>query len=299
MQITHVIRGEEWLPSAPLHVLLYRFLGWEETMPQFVHLPLLLNPDGNGKLSKRYADKYGFPVFPLNWNGIDAETGEPTTIKGFREWGYLPEAVINFLALLGWNPGTEQELFTMDELIAAFSIERVGKAGTKFDIDKAKWFNQQYLRTRPDAELAAQVVTELAAGGIDCPPEKAEKIVRVMKERATFPSELWSEAAYFFKAPATYEEAVVQSKWNAEAARLIAAFNEALVPVEPFTADTIKATLNEVLQKHGVKIGKVLQALRLTVTGVGHGPDLMQIMEVLGKEETTNRIARALNTLKA
>ncbi len=297
MEITHVIRGEEWLPSAPLHVLLYRFLGWEETMPQFVHLPLLLNPDGNGKLSKRYADKYGFPVFPLNWSGIDSETGEPTTIKGFREWGYLPEAVINFLALLGWNPGTEQELFTMDELIGAFSIERVGKAGTKFDIDKAKWFNQQYLRTRPDAELAGQVVAELTARGIACTPEKAEKIVRVMKERATFPSELWSEATYFFEAPATYEEAVVQSKWNAEAARLIAAFNEALASVEPFTADTIKATLNEVLQKHGVKIGKVLQALRLTVTGVGHGPDLMQIMEVLGKEETTNRIARALNTL--
>jgi glutamyl-tRNA synthetase len=298
MHITHVIRGEEWLPSAPLHVLLYRFLGWEETMPQFAHLPLLLNPDGNGKLSKRFAEKYGFPVFPLNWDGIDAETGKPVQVQGFREAGYLPDALLNFLALQGWNPGTEQELFTMDELIGAFSFERVGKAGTRFDIDKAKWFNQQYLRTRPDAELAAQVLTELRTQGIDCPPEKAEKIVRVMKERATFPRELWSEATYFFRAPTSYEEAVVQSKWNAEAARLIGAFNEALAATEPFTADAIKATLNEVLQKHGVKIGKVLQALRLAVTGVGHGPDLMQIMEVLGKEETTNRIARALNTLK-
>jgi glutamyl-tRNA synthetase len=298
MGITHVIRGEEWLPSAPLHVLLYRFLGWEATMPQFAHLPLLLNPDGNGKLSKRFAEKYGFPVFPLNWNGIDAETGKPVQVQGFREAGYLPDALLNFLALQGWNPGTEQELFTMDELIGAFSIERVGKAGTRFDIDKAKWFNQQYLRTRPDAELAGQVVAELRANGIACPPEKAEKIVRVMKERATFTSELWSEATYFFQAPASYEEAVVQGKWNAEAARLIGAFNEALAATEPFAADAIKATLNGVLQTYGVKIGKVLQALRLTVTGVGHGPDLMQIMEVLGKEETTNRIARALNTLK-
>lgn len=299
MAITHVIRGEEWLPSAPLHVLLYRFLGWEATMPQFAHLPLLLNPDGNGKLSKRYADKYGFPVFPLNWNGVDADTGQPVVIKGFREWGYLPEAVVNFLALLGWNPGTEQELFTMDELIKAFSIERVGKAGTKFDIDKAKWFNQQYLRTRPDAELAKDVSAELGRKGIDCPPEKAEKIVRVMKERVTFPGELWSEAMYFFQAPDTYDAAVVESKWNADAARIIADFNEALADVEPFTADAVKSTLNGVLEKHGVKIGKVLQALRLTVTGVGNGPDLMQIMEILGKEETTRRISRALNTLKS
>jgi glutamyl-tRNA synthetase len=299
MNITHVIRGEEWLPSAPLHVLLYRFLGWEATMPQFVHLPLLLNPDGNGKLSKRFADKYGFPVFPLNWNGIDAETGKPMIVQGFREAGYLPEALINFLALQGWNPGTEQELFSMDELIAAFSIERVGKAGTRFDIEKAKWFNQQYLRAKPDAELSRYVLDELAGQGIACSGEKAEKIVRVMKERATFPRELWSEAMYFFEPPATYEPAVVQSKWNSDAARIIGDFRDALTDAEPFTSDTIKSTLNGVLERHGVKIGKVLQALRLTVTGVGHGPDLMQIMEILGKEETTRRISQALNTLKS
>ncbi len=299
MDITHVIRGEEWLPSAPLHVLLYRFLGWETTMPQFAHLPLLLNPDGNGKLSKRYADKYGFPVFPMNWNGVDADTGQPVLVKGFRESGYLPEAVINFLALLGWNPGTEQELFTMEELIQAFSLERVGKAGTKFDIDKAKWFNQQYLKGKPDDELSEFLLKELENREIDCSPEKAEKIVNVMKERVTFPTEFLSEAGYFFEAPVEYEQAVVQSKWTPEAAGIIAAFREVLDETGMLTAESAKATLNGVLEKHGVKIGKVLQALRLGVTGVGHGPDLMKIMEILGKDETTRRIDRALNTLKS
>jgi glutamyl-tRNA synthetase len=297
MEITHVIRGEEWLPSAPLHVLLYKYLGWEDTMPQFAHLPLLLNPDGNGKLSKRYADKLGFPVFPMTWKGMDAETGEPTVIQGFKELGYLPEALINFLALLGWNPGTHQELFTLEEMISVFSVDRIGKSGTKFDINKAKWFNQQYLRAKPDTELAGYLLEELKERDIECSEETAIKIVSIMKERATFPGDFWSEAQFFFTAPQSYDEGVVQSKWNTEAATIIAAFKDALPAVAHWNAEAIKHTLHEVLEQHGVKIGKVLQALRLAITGVGAGPDLMQIMEILGTEETTSRLTTALNKL--
>jgi glutamyl-tRNA synthetase len=297
MGITHVIRGEEWLPSAPLHVLLYQSLGWESTMPQFAHLPLLLKPDGNGKLSKRDADLLGFPIFPLNWNGIDDKTGNTVFSQGYREAGYLPEALINFLAFLGWNPGTQQELFTMDELIDAFSIERIGKAGVKFDINKAKWFNQQYLRAKPDAELAEHLLNLLKEQNIDCSREKAIKISSAMKERVTFPADFWSDAQYFFIAPTAYDESVVQSKWTKEAALIIADFNEALQQLDVLTADTAKSTLQYVLDKHGVKIGKVLQALRLAITGVGGGPDLMQIIEILGKPETTTRITNALKQI--
>lgn len=300
MEITHVIRGEEWLPSAPLHVLLYRFLGWEDTMPQFAHLPLLLKPDGNGKLSKREADTLGFPIFPLNWNGIDHKTGEQVFSQGYREAGYLPEALINFLAFLGWNPGTQQELFTMDELVEAFTIEKVGKAGVKFDINKAKWYNQQYIRVKSDEELATNYLLPiLKEKNIDCSPEKAAKISSIMKERITFPSELWSEVTYLFDRPASYDETVVQAKWTSEAVRVIAAFKQALQDLSTnLTADTAKDTLHIVLEKQGVKIGKVMQALRLAITGVGAGPDLMQIMEILGKEETTTRLGNALDKLQ-
>jgi glutamyl-tRNA synthetase len=300
MQITHVIRGEEWLPSAPLHVLLYRFLGWEETMPQFAHLPLLLKPDGHGKLSKRDADTMGFPIFPLDWKGIDDKTGEQVFSQGYREAGYLPEALVNFLAFLGWNPGTQQELFTMNELIEAFSIERVGKAGVKFDINKAKWYNQQYLRVKPDEELAHKyLLPVLKEKNIACSPEKAVKISNIMKERVTFPNELWSEATYLFDRPFSYDEGVVQSKWTSEAVRVIADFRKALQEVNStLAADEAKNTLQSVLDKQGVKIGKVMQALRLAVTGVGAGPDLMQIMEILGKEETTTRLDNALDKLQ-
>jgi glutamyl-tRNA synthetase len=300
MQITHVIRGEEWLPSAPLHVLLYRFLGWEDTMPQFAHLPLLLKPDGHGKLSKRDADTLGFPIFPLNWNGIDHKTGEQVFSQGYREAGYLPEALINFLAFLGWSPGTQQELFTMEELIESFSIERVGKAGVKFDINKAKWYNQQYLRVKPDEELAQKYLLPILQDkGIQCSPENATKISHIMKERVTFPDELWSEVTYLFDRPGSYDEQVVQSKWTAEAARVIAGFRQALQEINgTLTADLAKSTLQTVLDKQGVKIGKVMQALRLAVTGVGAGPDLMHIMEILGGEETTTRLGNALDKLQ-
>lgn len=298
MQISHVIRGEEWLPSAPLHILLYRFLGWEETMPQFAHLPLLLKPDGNGKLSKRDADSLGFPIFPLDWTGVDYKTGEPVFSQGYREAGYLPEALVNFLAFLGWNPGTTQELFSMEQLIETFSLERVGKAGVKFDINKARWYNQQYLRAKPDEELAEYLLRELQERNITCSKEKAVKISHAMKERATFPGDLWTEATYFFIAPESYDESIVQAKWTIEAAAIITDFKDALpVAAEPFTAETAKATLQMVLDTHGVKIGKVLQALRVALTGVGVGVDLMQTMEILGKPETTSRLERALKQL--
>ncbi|QHT67074.1 glutamate--tRNA ligase [Rhodocytophaga rosea] len=298
MEITHVIRGEEWLPSAPLHVLLYQAFGWEDTMPQFAHLPLLLKPDGNGKLSKRDADQMGFPIFPLDWNGMDYKTGEQTFSQGYREAGYLPEALINFLALLGWNPGTQQELFTIDELVEAFSIERVGKAGVKFDINKAKWFNQQYLRTKPDSELVQYLQGALKENNISCTEEKALKIVQLMKERVTFPKEIWADQTYFFQAPATYDQLVIQSKWNPEVAGLIAEFKEGLQNVNELNAEFAKNTLQSVLDKHGVKIGKVLQALRVVITGVSTGPDLMQTMEIIGKQETITRLEIALARLK-
>lgn len=294
MKITHVIRGEEWLPSAPSHVLLYKYLGWEDTMPQFAHLPLLLKPDGNGKLSKRDAQRMGFPVFPMEW--VDRESGE--TLMGFKEEGYLPEAFINFLVLLGWNPGTPQELFDMDALIAAFSVERIGKSGTKFDINKAKWFNQQYIKQKPDKELAQYLLEELDKQGIGCSQEKAEQICAELKERVVFQQDFWQEAQYFFIAPEKYEEKVIATKWTAEAVAALTAYKEALEALpEEVDADLAKATLNQVLEKNNIKMGKVMQALRVSITGAGAGPDLMHIIAILGKNETASRIATALTKL--
>ena len=290
MGITHVIRGEEWLPSAPLHVLMYQYFGW--TAPQFAHLPLLLKPEGNGKLSKRDADLGGFPIFPLQWQ--DPTTG--TVARGFREDGYLQETIINFLAFLGWNPGTEQEMFTMDELIEAFSLERIHKAGARFDITKAKWFNQQYLKGKSNEELA-QFLGEsglwTGGNGLDL-----TKIIALMKDRVTFPQEILSEASFLFEAPATYEEAIVAGKWNADAVKAIAAYTEELKIYEgDFLADSAKAVWAAAAERVGVKMGKVMQALRLAVTGAGHGPDLMLTMEILGKAEVINRLEKALITL--
>ena len=295
MGITHVIRGEEWLPSAPLHVLLYRYLGWEDTMPQFAHLPLLLKPEGNGKLSKRDADLGGFPVFPLQWT--DPFTG--TLARGFREDGYLPEATVNFLALLGWNPGTEQELFTMDELIASFDIAQVHKAGARFDIQKAQWFNHQYIRQHSDAELAPTVQQQADIAGFDCSLEKAEKIVALLKGRVNFAHEIFTEAGTIFNAPATYDESIVAAKWNDDAMRAVAAFRDALLTFESeFIAENIKHTLGDAMQQAGIKQGKIMQAMRLALTGSGAGPDLMLTMEIIGKDETIGRLEAALSTLK-
>jgi len=294
MKISHVIRGEEWLPSAPLHVLLYQSFGWENDMPQFAHLPLLLKPDGNGKLSKRDADKMGFPIFPLNWT--DPKTNE--LAKGYKESGYLPEALINFLAFLGWNPGTTQELFTINELIEAFSIERIGKAGTKFDILKAQWYNQQYLRNKSDAELSAYLFDSLKKEGIECSGEKANKVVGLMKERATFPNDLWENGKFLFQSPTSYDEQVVAKKWNDDAVKVLSAFRDAIKLVNVLTADSAKATLEKVTADLGIKIGSIMQAVRVSITGAASGPDLMITMEILGKDEVVKRIDYALANLK-
>jgi glutamyl-tRNA synthetase len=293
MKISHVIRGEEWLPSAPLHVLLYKYLGWEKEMPQFAHLPLLLKPTGDGKLSKRDADQMGFPIFPLDWT--DPNTKEKAI--GFRGAGYLPEALLNFLAFLGWNPGTEQEIFSLDELIKAFSVERIGKAGTKFDIHKAQWFNQQYLRAKPNEELATYLLDSLAKENISCPLEKAAKIVSIMKERATFPKDLWEQGKFFFYAPTTFDEAVASKKWNDDAVKVLNAYKTELPKLTAFDASIAKTTLEKVTASLGIGTGKILQALRLSVTGAGGGPDLMMVMEIIGKEEVIKRIDYALKTL--
>lgn len=293
MGITHVIRGEEWLPTAPLHVVLYQYLGWEGSMPQFAHLPLLLKPSGQGKLSKRDGDKMGFPVFPLQWN--NQTTGE--TASGYREQGFLPEAFINFLALLGWNPGTGQEIFSLEELVELFTVERIGKAGTKFDFEKAKWFNQHYIKQKPADVLAGYLQHELQKEGIDCPPEKAEKIAGLMRERITFPQEIWTTAPYFFRPPAEYDEKVARKKWNADAVRVFTAWQQALQQVEDFNEDKAKAALMEVLEKEGVGMGKVMQALRLAITGTGGGPDLMPTLVVIGKQEVIKRIDLAKEKL--
>ena len=299
MEISHVIRGEEWLPSAPLHVLLYRYLGWEKTMPHFAHLPLLLKPDGTGKLSKRDGDRLGFPVFALEWRGTDAETGEPTVSKGYREEGYLPEALVNFLAFLGWNPGTSQEIFSMPELIEAFSIERVSKSPAKFDQAKIKWFNEHYLRAKPDTELAPYLLAALEEHGIACTPEKATQVVGVMKERVSFPQDFWQEAKYFFEAPTTYDEQVVAKKWNPQVSAALAAYAEALpADSEPSAnAEVLKNIFNDTTAAQGLKPGQVLQALRVAVTGAGAGPDLFETLAILGTGEVGQRLRAATERL--
>jgi glutamyl-tRNA synthetase len=264
-------------------------------MPQFAHLPLLLKPDGNGKLSKRDADAMGFPIFPLNW--VEPKTGEQA--MGFREAGYLPDALINFLAFLGWNPGTEQELFSIDELINVFSIERIGKAGAKFDISKAQWFNQQYLRAKPDDALAEFLLQSLEKVTISCSTEKATKIVKIMRERVTFPHDFWEQGKYFFIAPMSFDEAIVIKKWNADVIKVLTAFNEELKRLSDLTSEQAKSALEKVTKELNIGTGKIMQALRLAITGVGGGPDLMMIMEILGNDEVVSRIDYALNNIQS
>jgi glutamyl-tRNA synthetase len=294
MRITHVIRGEEWLPSAPLHVLLYKFFGWEATMPEFAHLPLLLKPDGNGKLSKRDGDKLGFPVFPIDW--VNQETGE--TAAGFREQGYMPDAFLNFLAFLGWNPGDDREIFSMEDLIETFSIERIGKSGTKFDIAKAKWYNEQYIRAMSSSELAKFLIKDAAAEGVPVSSEKAEEIVLLLKERVTFPYELWAQGKFIVLPLEHFEEDIASKKWNQDAVKVLSAYAESL---ENFTLDfdstTAKSILEAAANSEEIKLGKVMQAVRLATTGSGIGPDLMGVFAILGTEELAKRIRFALATL--
>ncbi len=293
MQTTHVIRGEEWLPSAPLHVLLYRYLGWEEVMPQFAHLPLLLKPDGNGKLSKRDGDRLGFPVFPLNWT--DPTSGEESS--GYRERGYYPQAFVNMLALLGWNPGTPQEIFTLDELAQQFSLERVSKSGAKFDFEKTRWFNQQYLRAIPDAELAEQFKPVLAEKGVSIADDKLAKVCSLAKERATFIGDFWDQSWFFFQAPTAYDEVTIQKKWNAESGKLLTELAAKFEALPKFTHDSVHNAFNAFLEENALKIGAMLPLFRLAVTGLGQGPGMFDVAEILGKDETLSRVRQAIITL--
>lgn len=297
MKITHVIRGEEWLPSAPTHVLLYKYLGWEEVMPQFAHLPLLLKPDGNGKLSKRDGDAHGFPVFPIEWK--DPATG--AIANGFREQGYLPEAVVNFLALLGWSAGADRDMYSMDDLIESFSIERVGKAGVKFDIAKAKWFNQQYLHQKSAEEMGAMLKAQAEAQGVQAVDDSFyQKVAVLVKDRTVFPNDFWKEASFMFQAPAEhnlYDADVVSAKWTAEAKAVVSAFAQALPDLASYEPAELKACFNATAEAAGAKAGKVMQALRLAISGRGAGPDLMEIMFLLGKEETISRLQAAVEKL--
>lgn len=288
MEITHVIRGEEWLPSAPLHIFLYECFGWQA--PEFAHLPLLLKPDGNGKLSKRAADQLGFPIFPLNWT--DPESGELSV--GFKEAGYLPDAFINFLALLGWNPGGEKELFSIDDLIDAFSLDKINKAGAKFDIEKAKWFNQQYLKFMSDDEITDQF---LALIDKDIDRSKAKTIALSLKERVTFIQEMPEAGKFYFEAPIEYDEKVAKKKWNEEASSKLLEFAGELKEKTSFDKDLIKELLSEVLERDQMPLGRVMPALRLALTGQAGGPDLMEIVEILGAQETFDRIKRASEVL--
>ena len=294
MEITHVIRGEEWLPSAPLHVMLYKAFGWEETMPRFAHLPLLLKPEGNGKLSKRDGDRLGFPVFPLEWH--DPKSGEVSS--GYREQGYLPQAVVNMLALMGWNPGTEQEIMSMEELIKLFNVEHISKNGAKFNLDKAKWFQHEYFQKLSDEQVADLLEAQLKERGIEADRNYIVKVAGMMKERITFPSELWDTCCYFFEAPTEYNEKDVAKRWTPDMHIHMAKVIEILNTV-PFEHDAIhKALLDDYIAANGLNTGKVMNSLRIAVVGRTVGPDMITLVLTIGKEETIRRIEKAIEKLK-
>ncbi len=286
METTHVIRGEEWLPSMPLHVLLYRAFGWEA--PEFAHLPLILKPVGNGKLSKRDGDKLGFPVFPLEWN-----SGE-TVSSGYKEAGFFPEAVLNFLALLGWNDGTDKELFSLAELVEAFDLDRVHKSGAKFDPEKNKWFNHQYLIQQDDSSLALAYAEILKEKNIEVSTDKLEKIVCLIKERAHFVSEFWELSDYFFAAPTEYD-AKAAKNWKEDTSGLMQMAANIISKTETCSATAIELSVKNWMAENEIGMGKIMQPLRLSIVGALKGPDLFQIIEVIGKEETVKRVENAIS----
>ncbi len=295
MEITHVIRGEEWLPSAPLHVLLYRAFGWEDTMPRFAHLPLLLKPDGKGKLSKRDGDRLGFPVFPLEWH--DPKTGEVS--NGFREQGYFPEAVLNFLALLGWNPGTEQELFTLDELVKQFDISKCSKAGARFDFQKAIWFNHEYILNKSDDEIAELFAPIVAGNGVEESMARVRQVVHMMKDRVNFVRELWPLCSFFFVPPIEYDEKTTRKRWKADSPQVMTELAEVLEGIEDFSIENQERVVMAWVESKGYKLGDVMNAFRLTLVGEGKGPGMFDITAFLGKEETLTRMRRAIEVLSA
>ncbi len=294
MDISHVIRGEEWLPSAPLHVLLYRAFGWEDTMPEFAHLPLLLKPDGNGKLSKRDGDRLGFPVFPLQWN--DPKTGEISS--GYREAGYLPDAVINFLALLGWNPGNDQEIMNMNELIQLFNLQKCSKAGAKFDYEKGKWFNHQYIQLKSNEEIAALFLPYMKEQGVEAPLEKVITVVGLMKERVSFVKELWDQCKFFFVAPTEYDEKTVKKRWKEDSPAQMTELMHVLEAIEDFSLENQEKIVMDWVANKEYHLGNIMNAFRLTLVGEGKGPHMFDISAVLGKEETIARMQRAINEIK-
>ncbi|WP_443877160.1 glutamate--tRNA ligase [Leyella stercorea] len=293
MEITHVIRGEEWLPSAPLHVLLYRAFGWEDTMPKFAHLPLLLKPEGKGKLSKRDGDRLGFPVFPLEWH--DPKTGDVSS--GYRESGYFPEAVVNFLALLGWNPGTEQELFTLDELVQAFDIHKCSKAGARFDYQKGIWFNHEYMLKKSNEEVANLFAPIVANNGVDESMERITKVVAMMKDRVNFVKELWPLCSFFFIAPTEYDEKTVKKRWKADSAKVMGELADVLEGIDDFSVEGQEPVVMKWIEEKGYKLGDVMNAFRLTLVGIGKGPGMFDISAFLGKEETLKRMRKAIEVL--
>ena len=313
MEISHVIRGEEWLPSAPLHVMLYRAFGWEDTMPQFAHLPLLLKPDGKGKLSKRDGDRLGFPVFPLEWK--DPKTGE--TSRGYREDGYFPEAVINFLALLGWNPGTEQEIFSLDELVPLFDISKCSKAGAKFAYDKGIWFNHEYILKKSAEEIARlffPIVQEHLAplsspegdtiasprGGMEgVTLERVTEVCRMMKDRVSFVKELWPLCSFFFEAPTEYDEKTVKKRWKEDSAQQLSELMTVLEGIDDFSLENQEKIVHAWIEQKEYKLGNIMNAWRLTLVGEGKGPGMFDISAFLGKDETLRRMKRAIEVLGA
>ena len=293
MEITHVIRGEEWLPSAPLHVLLYKAFGWEDTMPRFAHLPLLLKPEGKGKLSKRDGDRLGFPVFTLEWQ--DAKTGEVSS--GYRESGYFPEAVINFLAFLGWNPGTEREMYSIDELAELFDITKCSKAGARFDYQKGIWFNHEYILAKSASEIAEIFAPIVAENGVNETMDRITKVVEMMKDRVNFVSELWPLCKFFFVAPTEYDEKTRKKRWKEDSAQQLGELMQVLEGIDDFSVEGQEAIVHQWIEQKEYKLGNIMNAWRLTLVGEGKGPGMFDISAFLGKQETLDRMKRAIEIL--
>jgi glutamyl-tRNA synthetase len=285
MEISHVIRGEEWLPSAPLHVMLYRYLGWENTMPKFAHLPLILKPDGKGKLSKRDGDRLGFPVFPIEWTSPEGEVS-----SGYRESGYLSEAVVNMLSMLGWHPSDNQELFTLEELVEAFELERVSKSGAKFDMDKSKWFNHQFIMKASSDELKGMIEDQLTSIHTQRGDDYLNRVIDLLREKVTFPMELLSVGQYFFDLPSRYDEKVLRKKWNEEVSNHMNQFIDGLVDSNYSKAAQIEEHLNNYAEQNEISKGKLMQPLRWVVSGQAGGPPIFDMLELIGIDEIKRRM---------
>jgi glutamyl-tRNA synthetase len=292
MKISHVIRGEEWLPSAPLHVMLYRYLGWEDVMPTFAHLPLLLKPEGNGKLSKRDGDRLGFPVFPLEW-----KSPEGVVSTGYRESGYLAEAVLNILALLGWHPSDNQEMFSLDELVEAFSLEKVSKSGAKFDIAKAKWFNHKYIQETSNTLLKDLLANDLKSLNLDFPESYILSVIEMMKEKVDFTSEILPLSMFFFVAPTSYDEKVVRKKWKGDIPSILKEYANTLESLTEYNSEECKAALEALASKHEKGIGSIMQPLRVAVSGNAGGPPIFDMLELIGQKEVVQRLNVAISSI--